>query len=100
MRQVTSLHRTLVVFAVGLLALAAPLVAYADGSGPGPAARTIDVPTMRARLSAGHAMLRRVRRPTSECVRATSTSCPLPRKSSSAARYDARERIVGASGES
>ena len=29
MRQVTSLHRTLVVLAVGLLALAAPLVAYA-----------------------------------------------------------------------
>lgn len=36
MRQVTSLHRTLVVLAVGLLALAAPLVAYADGGGPGP----------------------------------------------------------------
>jgi hypothetical protein len=35
MRQVTHLHRTLVVFAVGLLALAAPLVAYADGPGPG-----------------------------------------------------------------
>ena len=35
MRQVTSLHRTLVVLAVGLLALAAPLVAYADGTGPG-----------------------------------------------------------------
>ena len=34
MRQVTSLHRTLVVLAVGLLALAAPLVAYADGPGP------------------------------------------------------------------
>ena len=34
MRQVTSLHRTLVVLAVGLLALAAPLVAYADGSTP------------------------------------------------------------------
>ena len=33
MRQVTSLHRTLVVLAVGLLALAAPLVAYAD-AGP------------------------------------------------------------------
>ena len=33
MRQVTSLHRTLVVLAVGLLALAAPLVAYADGGG-------------------------------------------------------------------
>ena len=31
MRQVTSLHRTLVVLAVGLLALAAPLVALADG---------------------------------------------------------------------
>lgn len=31
MRQVISLHRTLVVLAVGLLALAAPLVAYADG---------------------------------------------------------------------
>jgi hypothetical protein len=37
MRQVTSIHRTLVVLAVGLLALAAPLVAYADGGGgPGP----------------------------------------------------------------
>jgi hypothetical protein len=36
MRQVTHLHRTLVVLAVGLLALAAPLVAYADGTGPGP----------------------------------------------------------------
>jgi hypothetical protein len=35
MRQVTSLHRTLVVLAVGLLALAAPLVAYADGGSPG-----------------------------------------------------------------
>ena len=31
MRQVTHLHRTLVVLAVGLLALAAPLLAYADG---------------------------------------------------------------------
>lgn len=35
MRQVKSLHRALVVLAVGLLALAAPLVAYADGGGPG-----------------------------------------------------------------
>ena len=35
MRQVTSLHRTLVVLAVGLLALAAPLVACADGGPPG-----------------------------------------------------------------
>jgi len=35
MRQITSLHRTLVVLAVGLLALAAPLVAYADGGVPG-----------------------------------------------------------------
>jgi len=35
MRQVTHLHRTLVVLAVGLLALAAPLLAYADGGGPG-----------------------------------------------------------------
>jgi len=34
MRQVTSLHRTLVVLAVGLLALAAPLVALAEGPGP------------------------------------------------------------------
>ena len=31
MRQVTRMHRTLVVLAVGLLALAAPLLAYADG---------------------------------------------------------------------
>ncbi len=34
MRQVTRMHRTLVVLAVGLLALAAPLIAYADGPGP------------------------------------------------------------------
>lgn len=34
MHQVTRMHRTLVVLAVGLLALAAPLVAYADGGGP------------------------------------------------------------------
>ena len=34
MRQVISLHRTLVVLAVGLLALAAPLVAYASNGGP------------------------------------------------------------------
>ena len=36
MHQVTRLHRMLVVLAIGLLALAAPLIAYADGSGPGP----------------------------------------------------------------
>jgi hypothetical protein len=35
MNQVTRMHRTLVVLAVGLLALAAPLVAYADTGGPG-----------------------------------------------------------------
>ena len=35
MRQVTHLHRTLVVLAVGLLALAAPLVALANEAGPG-----------------------------------------------------------------
>ena len=34
MRQVTRMYRTLTVLAVGLLALAAPLVAYADGGGP------------------------------------------------------------------
>jgi len=37
MRQVTRIHRTLTVLAVGLLALAAPLVAYAgygDPTGP------------------------------------------------------------------
>jgi hypothetical protein len=34
MRQVTSLHRTLVVLAVGLLALAAPLIAYAGDGTP------------------------------------------------------------------
>lgn len=34
MRQVTRMHRTLVVLAVGLLALAAPLVASATGGGP------------------------------------------------------------------
>lgn len=36
MHQVTRMHRTLTVLAVGLLALAAPLVAYASGGGPGP----------------------------------------------------------------
>lgn len=34
MRHVTRMHRTLVVLAVGLLALAAPLVASATGGGP------------------------------------------------------------------
>lgn len=34
MRRIAHWHRTLVVLAVGLLALAAPLVAYADGGGP------------------------------------------------------------------
>jgi len=34
MHQVKRMHRTLVVLAVGLLALAAPLIAYADGGGP------------------------------------------------------------------
>jgi hypothetical protein len=35
MRQVTHIHRTLVVLTVGLLALAAPLVALADGGPTG-----------------------------------------------------------------
>ena len=35
MHQVTHMHRTLVVLAVGLLALAAPLVASASNGGPG-----------------------------------------------------------------
>ena len=35
MHQVKRMHRTLVVLAVGLLALAAPLVASANGGGPG-----------------------------------------------------------------
>jgi len=35
MRQVTRMHRTLVVLAVGLLALASPLVALAANGGPG-----------------------------------------------------------------
>ena len=34
MRHVTRMHRTLVVLAVGLLALAAPLFASAGGPGP------------------------------------------------------------------
>ena len=34
MRRITHWHRTLTVLAIGLLALAAPLVAYADGGGP------------------------------------------------------------------
>jgi hypothetical protein len=34
MRKVTRMHRTLTVLAVSLFALAAPLVAYADGGGP------------------------------------------------------------------
>jgi len=33
MRRITHWHRTLTVLAIGLLALAAPLVAYADGGG-------------------------------------------------------------------
>jgi hypothetical protein len=36
MRRITAWHRTFVVLAIGLLALAAPLVALADGGGPGP----------------------------------------------------------------
>jgi hypothetical protein len=35
MRQVTRMHRTLTVLAVGLLALAAPLLASANTGGPG-----------------------------------------------------------------
>lgn len=35
MRQVARMHRTLVVLAVGLLALAAPLIASASNGGPG-----------------------------------------------------------------
>jgi hypothetical protein len=35
MHQVTRMHRTLVVLAVGLLALAAPLFASAGNGGPG-----------------------------------------------------------------
>ena len=35
MRQVTHMHRTLVVLAIGLLALAAPLLASANNGGPG-----------------------------------------------------------------
>lgn len=35
MHQVTRMHRTLVVLAVGLLALAAPLFASANGGSPG-----------------------------------------------------------------
>lgn len=35
MRQVTHMHRTLTVLAVGLLALAAPMVALASIGGPG-----------------------------------------------------------------
>lgn len=34
MRQVSRMHRSLTVLAVGLLALAAPLVAYANNGGP------------------------------------------------------------------
>jgi hypothetical protein len=36
MRRITHWHRTLVVLAVGLLALAAPLIAYAGDGGPQP----------------------------------------------------------------
>jgi hypothetical protein len=35
MRRITHWHRTFTVLAVGLLALAAPLVAYADGGPKG-----------------------------------------------------------------
>ena len=34
MRRITAWHRTFVVLAIGLLALAAPLVALAEGGGP------------------------------------------------------------------
>jgi hypothetical protein len=34
MRRLTSIHRTLVVLAVGLLALATPLIALANNGGP------------------------------------------------------------------
>jgi hypothetical protein len=34
MRRITGWHRTFVVLAIGLLALAAPLVALAEGGGP------------------------------------------------------------------
>jgi hypothetical protein len=34
MRQVTNTYRSLIVLAVGLLALAAPLIAYASDGGP------------------------------------------------------------------
>jgi hypothetical protein len=34
MRQVSHLYRTLIVLAVGLLALAAPVLAYASSGGP------------------------------------------------------------------
>jgi hypothetical protein len=34
MRQIKHWHRSLVILAIGLLALAAPLVALADGTGP------------------------------------------------------------------
>ena len=55
MHQVTRMHRTLVVLAVGLLALAAPLVAYADGGGPERAARPTmhHAPTTRPAHRAG-----------------------------------------------
>jgi hypothetical protein len=36
MRRITAWHRTFVVLAIGLLALAAPLVALAGDGGPGP----------------------------------------------------------------
>ena len=52
MRQVTRMHRTLTVLAVGLLALAAPLVAMANN---GRASRRLALPERRPRgpLSAG-----------------------------------------------
>ena len=51
MRQVTSLHRTLVVLAVGLLALAAPLVAYADGDARWPLTEAFHATPREARIA-------------------------------------------------
>ena len=81
MRQVTSLHRTLVVLAVGLLALAAPLVAYADG-GPDGSLMRMNAESRREARSAGLSSCRRPRRRAGLAPAQRPTSVPFRSKSS------------------
>ena len=62
MRQVTRMHRTLTVLAVGLLALAAPLVAMANKGGP-PGGSHLSTASPRGRLSGATRLCERARGP-------------------------------------